>query len=527
MTSTLKRRDDERGATVTVMPGRLMRQISIFLTIGLVHAAAAHAATIAAASCATAPVQTAINAAVDGDTVVVPSGSCTWTSGVVISGKGIKLKGGGSGRIIARSTTSVAVGTGAKTFSTASALSLVTGQTLRVSKTGTRSIFMEGTVTSYSGTTLTMSITNTGGSGTAELWIISTNPITTVINNSSSTMIDVTEDTTHHVEISGIKIAAGSGSGRGITINRVTNGQAVLVHDCWLELGSSNGDLIWTDANRGVIWNCSFDASPFSMAPLAVHLQDAPTDSWTSPSTMGMADTTGTNNLYVEDSDFHAWLNATDFDDNARAVIRHSVFNNAAVGTHGADTSNYGQRHFEVYDTEFVFNGYSNGTTFPLNWWFFLRGGTGVITDNILPAITSGDYPNKTEINMTVMNLQRNAGPNPCWGANIPGIQYPAPRQVGMGRVTGAAGNDSITYKGDSEPLYIWNNSGGYAPGTDDFGGGACTNPDSTADYVIAGRDYFNNGTAKPGYTKYTYPHPLRPLGGSAPAAPTNLRIVN
>jgi hypothetical protein len=83
----------------------------------------------------------------------------------------------------------------------------------------------------------------------------------------------------------------------------------------------------------------------------------------------------------------------------------------------------------------------------------------------------SQDYGSKTDVNMTVMNLRRSAGPNPCWGAGVPGVQYPCPRQVGMGHVTGKGvdgtgrSNDSITYVGDSEPRYIWNNRGSYTAG--------------------------------------------------------------
>lgn len=56
----------------------------------------AHAATIVAASCAQTAVQTAVNAASDGDTVQVPAGSCTWTSAVSISDKTVSLRGAGS-----------------------------------------------------------------------------------------------------------------------------------------------------------------------------------------------------------------------------------------------------------------------------------------------------------------------------------------------------------------------------------------------------------------------------------------------
>jgi hypothetical protein len=121
------------------------------------------------------------------------------------------------------------------------------------------------------------------------------------------------------------------------------------------------------------------------------------------------------------------------------------LFNNSDFGTHGADTSDYGQRHFEFYDSEMLFDGFSDSQTLPLARGFFLRGGTGVIANSTINMSGGSDYPNKPGVDMTVMNLQRSGGVNGCWGANVPGIQYPAPRQVGMGRVTGAGGNDSIT----------------------------------------------------------------------------------
>ena len=71
-------------------------------TLGLAAMAAAglsvaHAATITAASCAQSAVQSAVNSASDGDTVLVPAGSCTWSSAVTISNKTIVLTGAGSG----------------------------------------------------------------------------------------------------------------------------------------------------------------------------------------------------------------------------------------------------------------------------------------------------------------------------------------------------------------------------------------------------------------------------------------------
>ncbi len=510
------------------------RAWSIFLLLALYGAArTATADTINAASCSLAHVQSAIALAQNGDTVTVPAGNCIWTAGLTLS-KPNHLQGAGSGRVIGRSTTPTAIGTGTKTFTTQSGLLISAGQALHIERTGGivsggtptgQRGYMDGTVISYSGTTLQMNVTGSSGSGTQS---ISTNALTTITHSAgSSSLINLDESPDGNVQLSGIRFVTGTASDDYIQINRVGNGKPVLIHDIYCH-STNNFDCIQSNSNRGVIWNASFVALPYSMAQLAIHHINGPPDSWTTPSTMGSADTNGASNLYIEDSDFHGWLNSTDFDNNARGVMRHCLFDNAGFGTHGADTSTYGQRHFEFYDNEMNWNGFSNGETLNLARGFYLRGGTGVIADSIINMPGGSDFPNKLGIDMTVMNLQRNSGPNGCWGANQAGIQYPAPRQVGMGRITGSAGNDSITYKGDSEPLYIWGNTGSFTVGTSDYGGNECTNFDSTPSYVVAGRDYFV-GTPKPGYSKYAYPHPLRsginPIDTLPPSAPTGLII--
>ncbi len=507
----------------------------------------ANANTLTAASCNVADVQAAINSAAEGDTVTIPPGTCVWTSGVTISGKGITIQGAGSGRIIAydNGTEILAVRTGALTLNVSgyspgfSATSITIGETLLIFENNARSNWMQGTVANLNGSTLTMNITSTGGSGSTHRWLVATVPQTVLVNNSGSAMFAVTEDASFHTNLSGFKIAQGTGGGDGVTFNS-GGGQAILLHDCWIE--QSNSDSVWTGVSRGVVWNCSFDSSPFSRAPLAIHLQPFDTTAWTTTSFWGMLDTDGQHSFYVEKCDFHAYLNAVDNDEAARSVFRYSVFDNAGFGTHGADTGPYGQRYFEYYNNTGVFNGYSDGSTFPLNWWFFVRGGTYVIHDNNLPLINSEDYPNKADVNMTVMNLQRDAGPNPCWGAGTSGgADFYAPRQVGMGNVTGkghdglGSSNDSVTYVGDSEPGYIWNNSriplgnisiSDYGPGNTNSCSGSTY--DTSSNYIVLNRDYFNSSTPKLGYTPYTYPHPLT-LGqnsGSPPAPPTNLIAV-
>ena len=76
------------------------------------------------------------NTASNGDTITIPAGSFTWTSGVTIT-KAIKLQGAGAGRIIGYSNSNVLFGTGTKTFTVQSGFSVTNGTTLRIWRTTT------------------------------------------------------------------------------------------------------------------------------------------------------------------------------------------------------------------------------------------------------------------------------------------------------------------------------------------------------------------------------------------------------
>jgi hypothetical protein len=72
-----------------------------FGILGLVKTSLA--ATIQANSCSQEDVQAAINSASDGDTVLVPSGDCTWSSRVSIpDNKKLKIQGAGKTSTIIR-----------------------------------------------------------------------------------------------------------------------------------------------------------------------------------------------------------------------------------------------------------------------------------------------------------------------------------------------------------------------------------------------------------------------------------------
>ncbi len=374
-----------------------------------------------------------------------------------------------------------------------------------------------------------MNITATNSSGTHPLWIISTVATTTITRAATgSALISAAEDASHHVAISGIYFAYGSGAINCINTHAIAEGKPILIHNCFAEIvyAGDNSLFLRSYGPRGLVYNCSFIGAPISNGGQAIMIHPEMYDAWLTSSTMGTTDTTGLANFYIEDCDFHGMINSADLSNNCRAVIRNCIFNNAGIGSHGPDTGTFGLRHFELYNNEFIFNGYNDGQTMPIDYLIYIRGGTGVISDNIIPNLSSTDYGDKTEIKLQIQMLARNAGPNPLWSDNDGGmIQYPSPRQVGMGRVTGTGVDgkgrktDMYTYVGDSEPLYIWNNAGSYVVSVNtgyEGGGGGAINPDPASAYIVHGRDYFNNGTAKPGWSKpagthpAAYPHSLR-----------------
>lgn len=71
------------------------------------------------------------------------------------------------------STSSVAIGTGSKAFTTQSGKQFDVGTWLLIASEADETNYMHGQVTAYSGTSLTVNVTNTGGSGTLADWDIS------------------------------------------------------------------------------------------------------------------------------------------------------------------------------------------------------------------------------------------------------------------------------------------------------------------------------------------------------------------
>jgi hypothetical protein len=419
----------------------------VALALYVLPTSQAHAASLIAANCSSASVQAAISTAIDGDTVVIPTGSCTWTSGIATN-KQIVISGQAKGSVL---------------------------------------------------------ITHAAG---------------------SNALLDLTTGSKYSTEVRNINFLVSSGTGHYMRIGGT--GMPPLIHDNYFSVPDFQlSGCIHFERNGGVIWSNVFESLTSSgtggssgAGSGCLQLKNGSGGaSWSTASTMGTADVAGTANVYIEDNVFNnIYLQSIDCDDNARTVIRHNTFNDSGFACHGADTSPYGARHTEVYDNTFVFHGTgSNGSIkYPLNlnWWWYVRGGTGVVTDNSMPDINSSTWGNKAEINFIVQQLRRNAGPNACC------TSYPCLHQIGQSH----DGSSLIT-----EPIYIWNNvgtGGTLPPGLSDYEPDQCGNNLHTSAFVKAGRDYVVD-VAKPGWAKYPYPHPLTGRGQStaSPPAPSNLTV--
>jgi hypothetical protein len=86
------------------------------------------------------------------------------------------------------STTSLLIGTGSKSIALVeSGKAYTVGQYVMVASTASPSNYMVGQVTAFSGTSLTVNVTSTGGSGTIAAWSISVTGVTTTDASQIST----------------------------------------------------------------------------------------------------------------------------------------------------------------------------------------------------------------------------------------------------------------------------------------------------------------------------------------------------
>jgi hypothetical protein len=394
---------------------------------------AANAATINAASCTDAAMDTALTSAAHGDTINVPTGNCDWSS--IAVDKAVTVVGGGS---------------------------------------------------STSGTVITF---------TAEHAL-------TVTKQSAGLIVF---KNFRFLTAQAVRSILVQGSWQGT--------EPVIFQDSYWDQGEYR-DFFFVAVAGGFIFSGNTAVGPRDPYAGAAmfHFKDTTnTDSWTTADTLGDRDTDGKDNLYIETNSFSGFNAAglLDCDDNCRLVLRYNTMEYTGYNSHGNDTSSYGTRHFEIYENDFTYPDPNwNGANVP-GGWVWIRGGTGVVFNNAFANITGSWWGDKTECFIHIRGAEDVRPQGACGSTS-----YPVPHQAGRNH----NGTSEFT-----DPIRFWNNTGTLSIVDDWNWGNPCGF--TWSDFFQWGRDAYNNGTSRPGYTAYTYPHPL--LGGAAPSAPTGFRLVD
>ncbi len=310
-------------------------------------------------------------------------------------------------------------------------------------------------------------------------------------------------------------------------------GQPVIFQNDAITL--NNADFVTVMTPGGVIFShILFTGSWGSTLFTGKDIQD--NASWTTPNTLGMKDTTGFANTYIEDNTFNGGT-ITDCDDGCRVVVRHNTGNDSGgVNSHGQDSSPIGMRHFEVYSNSFLFPdktcpGGSNTSPSNINQWIWIRGGSGVIFNNNFDHLSSSCWGTKPEIKLSNRGAEDDRPQGTCSATH-----YPVPHQIGQSN----NGTSDFT-----DPIWFWGNNGAVIEVAGSWAwGNPCAFNWNT--FFQWGRDAVNTdvanivlastggsvsglgGLPKPGYTAYTYPHPLvqGSTSSSAPTAPSNLSAI-
>ena len=463
-----------------------MKNLFLLSVIFLCLATAAHAGDINAASCSHTAVQAAINSASNGDRVLVPAGSCTWTTTVTISNKGITLQGAGVNQ-----TNITDQG------SSGNAL-LISGASHANFVTLTGFTFIKGTdhvrgILEISGTQaeigfrfhhLRLLSATSGSRGISVIGLYG------LIDHVT---FDVTASTGSIQSISVFGSPTGSDGGFSPWTRPLSFGtdNAVYIEDNTFNYGSRDEDCV--DAYAGARLVIRHNA--FNNAHIGFHGTDS--GGMRSPVSAEVYSNIFANNT---SSAYRA------------GTIRGGTsvwYNNSYGGSHGqwqGITILYYRACPDMWLGDWKT---CDGT----NW----RIGSTVLTD---PASrvssTSGSVSfcsGNRELICTSNTTCAAAGAGTCTtffdGSGTAG--YPCRDQPGRGPGQALA------------PIYAWGNTGGVRLVTYD---GKTSCGVGLGNYLQEGRDYYND-TKMPEYVAYTYPHPLQSTKVSiqVPAAPAILGI--
>lgn len=452
----------------------------LLLSVIFPLAVISEAAVINAASCNQEDVQSAIDAANDGDTVNVPAGSCTITTQITVTNKNITIKG---------------AGIDATTFNA----NIISGTRPGVFKI----------------TTKPARITGFTFNGTAPAY-------------GAHLVFEGTGDET----------ALFRADNNKFTVN---SGYAILTWN--LSYGVIDHNTFTTNADHSFI-----------------NLYADNRTSWARESSLGT-----NKGVYVEDNTFTNSANtannrAVSPDGGSRFVFRNNTVTNLSADAHGYCGTIAGTMSYEIYDNTWSVTSETN-----MFRWMFLRGGSGVIYNNVL----TNNGIRQRDIDMTEYRL---SGLNSCSGsAETMCTSYPCLDQIGRSTnqvldplyywnntVNGSAANISVNQVIDSawagSTSYLSNyyvvptvsngyyysaavagTSGALEPFWPATIGNTVTDNNITwtnmgsileiSNVIQQNRDYYI-GIERPGYAPYTYPHPLTVESDTTPPTkPAGFRL--
>lgn len=398
------------------------------LIIGGVVISNADAATIRTDSCSLSNVQSAINGANTGDTLILPVGSETWSSSLSIpNNKKITLQGSGMQSTVITMNP--------------------TGTAIRLNRSGSRVTgigFINGRIEA-DGYDFRIDHCNMSFS----TW---SSGISVMSRNLNPAVIPT-----------------------GVIDNCVFNNMRIIVN-------GTNYMLAENGAQNGL---------------------------WASPLRLGTAEA-----VYIEDNNFTNGVNAVDGNYGGRYVFRYNTLNDVYIEAHSVQGNNRAIRKWEIYNN--TINQVNKAMWVPM----FLRGGTGVIFNNVL----TGTWTNPNIAFDNVRSCASSGDGGMCngsssWDGNESGqAGYPCRDQIGRSTDQWLWTSSKPYPPQEREPVYAWNNK----HGNNDLKIFQ-HNCSANALHIQERRDFYIN-IPKPGYIPYTYPHPLRESGPNKPAAPTDFK---
>ncbi|MFH1787457.1 MAG: myxococcus cysteine-rich repeat containing protein [archaeon] len=325
-------------------------------------------------------------------------------------------------------------------------------------------------------------------------------------------MFEIRSDDSHEIRVTGIWFKGSTtnvGAVSHINVIGISTDAIVRIDNCKFSEGYMNdnwvlGSAIVISGPYAIVNNCTFDTAGKETIQVT-----GESEHWTNPTNVGTD-----NSIFVENNVFiNNYVNPTGAHHiiagfgGARYVLRYNDVHNGNIDAHGFCGNIKGStRWYEIYENNLYIDSSFSQTDF-----MFLRGGSGVVYNNNIINDGSLNY----DIRLTNYRSDedwcnaatiRGASYEKCAcnTINNPGEGYPSYDQIGRGQ------------NQDSEPLYIWGNNflGNQRSFTNigvvDLGGSCddeCGVVQNMADWIQQNRDY--NLIEKPGYTPYTYPHPL------------------